>query len=149
MERKQFLEKLGIGMALVCTGCAISSCGSTPKSEDPQPSSGNGNGQTPGTAILSADLNSEIMNVGTFKTGSGIILVRLAQGNSANSFTAVQLACTHQGVSVAYNNTQGRFICPAHGSEFDRSGAVLKGPAALALKEYTVTVSGSQLTVSA
>jgi len=147
MERKAFLEKLGIGMALICAGCSIASCGSTPKSEDPQPQGGNGG--TPGNTILSADLNSEITQIGTFKIAGGVIVVRLSQGNTSSAFTAVQLACTHQGVSVAYNNTQGKFVCPAHGSEFDKSGAVLKGPAATALKEYKVNINANTLAVTA
>jgi cytochrome b6-f complex iron-sulfur subunit len=149
MERKDFLEKLGVGLALICTGCGIASCGSTPKSEDPQPGNGNGDGGTPGNSLFTANLDTEIREIGTFKIAGGVILVRLAQGNAAGAFTAVQLACTHQGVSVTYNNAQRKFLCPAHGSEFDRTGAVLKGPAATALKEYNVSVNGSLLTVSA
>jgi cytochrome b6-f complex iron-sulfur subunit len=146
MERKEFLEKFGVGMALICAGCGVASCGSTPKSEDPRPE--NGNGGTPSNPLFTANLDSEIKEIGTFKIAGGIILVRLAQGNNASAFTAVQLACTHQGVSVVYNNAQGKFICPAHGSEFDNSGAVIKGPAATALKEYNVAVSGNIVSVS-
>lgn len=148
MERKEFLSKLGIGMALACAGCGIASCGSSP-SDDPQPQPGAGTPPTPGTSLVTANLDSELRNIGEFKIGNGVILVRLSAANTAAAFTAVQIACTHQGTSVAYNNAQARFICPNHFSEFSSTGAVLKGPATGALRQYTVNVTGNSLTVTA
>lgn len=144
MERKEFLSKLGIGLAAVCVGCGVVACGSDPEDEaKPDPDTGGGDN------VLTANLDTELKNVGDSKMANGVILVRLAQPNEPSSFTAVQLACTHQGISVAYNNAQGKFICPAHASEFNTKGEVLRGPAATALKQYTVKVTGSNLAVSA
>ncbi len=148
MERKEFISKLGISLAAICAGCGIASCGSNPKAEDPTPAPGGGTGGN-GSALLSANLDSELKNVGEFKVSNGVILVRLATGNTANSFTAVQVACTHQGTPVNYNGSQGKFICPNHGSQFSTTGAVLVGPAATALKSYNVSTSGSSLNVTA
>lgn len=151
MERKKFLTQLGISLAAVCAGCNMASCGSKPKQDDPAPTDGNVTGNTGGdngTSLLNADLNNELKNAGEFKTGNGIILVRLSQGSTANAFTAVQVACTHQGVSIGWNAVQEKFICPAHGSQFDAHGAVLQGPAAIALKEYKVNIAGNKLTVT-
>jgi Rieske Fe-S protein len=89
------------------------------------------------------------MNVGSSKVVDGVILVRTAAGNTEASFTAVQVACTHQGTSINYNAGQGIFICPLHGSEFSKTGSVLVGPAALPLQEYNVMISGTTMTVSA
>ncbi len=152
MERKEFLSKLGISLAAVCAGCSMASCGSTPKQDDPTPSNGTGNtgaGSNNGTGLLSADLATELKNAGEFKVANGIILVRLTQGSTLSAFTAVQVACTHQGVSINWNSAQGKFICPAHGSQFNAQGAVLQGPATLALKEYQVNITGNNLTVTA
>ncbi|PWG79905.1 QcrA and Rieske domain-containing protein [Pararcticibacter amylolyticus] len=144
MERKEFLSKLGLGLAAVCTGCSMIACGSDPEEEaTPDPGSGGDK------ELLTANLDSELRNVGDSKMANGVILVRLAQTNVPASFTAVQLACTHQGFSVAYNNAQGKFICPAHGSEFNTTGGVVRGPATSALKHYTISVNGSALAVSA
>lgn len=147
MERDEFLSKLGIGILAVCAGCGIASCGS--KSSSPTPTSG-GSGPAKGSGnVFSVDLNSELTTVGSSKTASGVILVRTAAGNTASSFTAVQVACTHEGTSIGYNNGQGIFICPLHGSQFSKSGAVLLGPAAVALQQYTVSIQGTTLTVVA
>lgn len=152
MERKEFLAKFGITMAAVCAGCSLYSCGSDPK-DDPSPDNpGGGNNNPPpggGSGLLSANLDSELRNVGDFKSGGGVIVVRLAAGATAAAFTAVQIACTHQGTPVNYNAAQGKFICPNHGSQFATNGAVLAGPAATALQVYNVAISGSTLTVTA
>jgi cytochrome b6-f complex iron-sulfur subunit len=148
MERKEFLSTFGVGLAAICTGCSLASCGSTPKSEDPVPNQ-NGTGTTGGSSLFTTNLDAEIKNIGEFKVSNGIILVRLAQANVASSFTAVQIACTHQGTPVNYNNAQGVFICPNHGSKFSTTGGVLLGPAATALKQYVVKVTGNTLSVSA
>jgi Rieske Fe-S protein len=147
MERDEFLSKLGIGLLAVCAGCGIASCGS--KSDSPTPASG-GSGPAKGSGnVFSADLGSELTTIGASKTANGVILVRIAAGNVATSFTAVQVACTHEGTAIGYNNGQGIFICPLHGSQFSKTGSVLLGPAAIALQQYTVSITGTTLTVIA
>ena len=140
MERHEFLSKLGIGLVAACAGCSLISCGS--KNNDPTPPKNNSGN------LFTVDLSGQLANVGDSTVQQGVILVRLAAGNTADAFTAVQVACTHQGASIGYNVAQGIFICPRHGSEFSTTGAVVQGPASAALQEYTVTISGSTLTVS-
>ncbi|GJD12748.1 Cytochrome b6-f complex iron-sulfur subunit, chloroplastic [Galdieria sulphuraria] len=41
--------------------------------------------------------------------------------------------CTHLGCVVPWNAGQSKFICPCHGSQYDRSGKVVRGPAPLSL----------------
>ena len=146
MEREEFLSKLGIGVLAVCTGC-MSACSSN-KSSDPTPTPPTPGGGG-GTTLITADLNTELAALGASKTNNGVILARIATGNAATSFTAVQLACTHEGTSINYSAAQSRFICPLHGSQFSQTGSVLAGPAVIALKKYTVNVTGNTLTVTA
>jgi len=150
MERGEFLAKFGLGFAAVCTGCALASCG---KGGNPAPGGVDVGGATPPPAqgsgnVFTLDLSSQLTNIGDSKSMNGVILVRLAADNVASSFTAVQVACTHQGTAIGYNEGQHRFICPAHGSEFSNTGAVLVGPASSPLRQYTVSVDGNNLTVS-
>ncbi len=149
MERAEFLAKFGLGVAAVCTGCALASCGS--KSNDPAPTGGTGGTKPPagGSNLFTVDLSTQLLNEGDSIIKSGIILVRIASGNAAASFTAVQSACTHQGTTIGYDESQHRFVCPLHGSQFSNSGSVLLGPAASPLQQYTISVdSNSILTVS-
>lgn len=148
MEREEFISKLGMGVLLACTGCSLVSCGGS-KNSDPAPAKG-GTPPVPGSgAVFTTDLSSSLLNVGDSKILNGVILVRIATGNAASSFTAVQLACTHEGTAIGYNAGQGKFVCPNHGSEFNQSGQVLLGPAASALQKYTVSVTGTTATVTA
>jgi len=147
MERHEFLSKLGIGLVVACAGCSLVSCGS--KSSDPSvggapppPTKGTGR-------LFTVDLSSQLSNIGESVITDGVIVVRLAAGSEEDAFTAVQVSCTHRGTAIGYNAGQGIFICPAHGSEFSKTGAVVMGPASAALQQYKVDVDGTQLTVSA
>lgn len=52
---------------------------------------------------------------------------------------ALSPICTHLGCTV---DVQGSvLLCPCHGSMYDRSGQVLRGPAARALRQYDVVRS--------
>lgn len=55
------------------------------------------------------------------------------------SFAALSPICTHLGCTV---ETEGdRLVCPCHGSTYDRTGAVLRGPAEEPLTRYRTSVS--------
>lgn len=41
--------------------------------------------------------------------------------------------CTHLGCVVPWNANAGKFICPCHGSQYDSTGKVVRGPAPLSL----------------
>jgi Rieske Fe-S protein len=48
----------------------------------------------------------------------------------------LSLVCTHLGCTL--NVTPVGLVCPCHGSCFDRSGQVLKGPAISPLEKFKV-----------
>jgi len=41
--------------------------------------------------------------------------------------------CTHLGCVVPWNAGQNKYICPCHGSQYDSTGKVVRGPAPLSL----------------
>ncbi len=41
--------------------------------------------------------------------------------------------CTHLGCVVPWNKAENKFICPCHGSQYDSTGKVVRGPAPLSL----------------
>lgn len=52
-------------------------------------------------------------------------------------FAALSPICTHLGCTV---EVQGTFlVCPCHGSTYERSGRVIRGPAERPLRRYDVT----------
>ncbi len=56
-----------------------------------------------------------------------------------NSFRAASAVCTHLGCTV--NLAGDGFHCPCHGSVFDKSGAVVSGPAPSSLAWFGLTLS--------
>lgn len=73
--------------------------------------------------------------------------VFLLARTSANSFTAVDAVCTHEGCTVT--NTDGdQYVCPCHGSRYTRSGQVVHGPAMASLRRYTTSFNDGVVTIA-
>jgi len=45
----------------------------------------------------------------------------------------VNAVCTHLGCVVPWNKAENKFMCPCHGSQYDKQGKVVRGPAPLSL----------------
>jgi cytochrome b6-f complex iron-sulfur subunit len=55
---------------------------------------------------------------------SGIYLIHSKEG-----FFALGAICTHLGCLTAWKQEQGIIACPCHGSQFNREGVKIAGPA--------------------
>lgn len=60
-------------------------------------------------------------------------------------FAAVSSICTHRGCTVDLGGPG--LACPCHGSQYDREGRVMRGPASRALTRYPVRTSGDELII--
>ena len=67
----------------------------------------------------------------------------LALGN--RRFAAVSPICTHLGCTVEIE--QARLVCPCHGSNYDREGRVLRGPAARPLTSYRAELTSDEVLI--
>ncbi len=130
ISRKDFLLSLGLGGASLMA--VLASC----KNADSVAPSG-----------VSVDISTTIKNVGDYTYSSGVIIARVSAGSTAASFVALSKACTHEGTAVTYQGN-GVFYCPNHGAQFSTTGSVTRGPASSSLSKYTVTITGSTLTIS-
>ena len=70
---------------------------------------------------------------------------RLALVRDSGGVYALSLVCTHLGCTVTVS--ADHLSCPCHGSEFDRQGKVLKGPADRPLQRLKVEERGGMLEV--
>ena len=63
-----------------------------------------------------------------------------------HTYSALWMRCSHQGTELqAFGD---KLHCPAHGSEFNQRGGVTNGPAADALRTFSVAVVDGQLQIS-
>lgn len=53
---------------------------------------------------------------------------------------AIYKVCTHLGCIYDWKPTENRFICPCHGSTFEKNGQYVRGPAPRNLDRFSVTV---------
>lgn len=142
MERRAFLGNLTGPVFVACAACmGACSKGGTTTSTSPGVN-------PPANANITVNLATSLLSVGSSVVQDGVIIARLAASNVPASFTAVQVACTHEGTSINFNSASNQFVCPNHGSTFSTSGAVVLGPAARALKQYNISITGDTLTVT-
>jgi cytochrome b6-f complex iron-sulfur subunit len=45
----------------------------------------------------------------------------------------INAVCTHLGCVVPWNKAENKYMCPCHGSQYDTTGKVIRGPAPLSL----------------
>ena len=66
--------------------------------------------------------------------------VKVWLSNSGGGLMALYKVCTHLGCLYGWNNQENKFICPCHGSQFEKDGEYITGPAPRALDRFVVQV---------
>jgi cytochrome b6-f complex iron-sulfur subunit len=102
---------------------------------------------TNGVIAITIDGNSPLAAVGGMAlvqaSGNALLVARTGQ----DSFTAHSATCTHQTCTITGFSSQ-LFVCPCHGSEFDTSGMVVRGPAVAPLRAYSTQFASGTLTIT-
>jgi Rieske Fe-S protein len=78
------------------------------------------------------------------ENNAGLFLISRA---SDTTFSVVDGNCTHEGCSIT-GAAGTEYVCPCHGSRYNRSGQVLAGPARSSLRQYGTTFANDVLTIS-
>ena len=85
--------------------------------------------------------SAELMHFSTVPPGVSLHPVeRLVMVRDSNGIGAFSLLCTHQTCLLTQENSGGGFFCPCHGSQFDKIGRVIAGPAAKDLPWYELSL---------
>jgi menaquinol-cytochrome c reductase iron-sulfur subunit len=66
---------------------------------------------------------------------------------SAGSFTAFSVSCTHLGCPVRWRPDAQLFMCPCHGGVYYKDGEVAAGPPPKPLPRYTTRVMDGQVEI--
>lgn len=150
MERKDFIEKVGLSAASVLIFGCMQSCS---KSDSPAPSQPSGSNNNNPTKPIDFTINITTSPFTSLNTAGGFYVDKtnniIIARTLANEFIAVSSICTHQQVTVDFEASNNRFQCSAHGSVFSTTGSVLNGPAGAPLKQYKTERTGNSLRVFA
>ncbi|MEY3156607.1 MAG: hypothetical protein RL057_603 [Actinomycetota bacterium] len=80
-----------------------------------------------------------------FTDGAGQEIALVRTGKAANAYRALNLSCTHEGVTV--RRSGAKWVCPEHRAEFAIAGDVKSGPARSNLVSIPVKVTKTKVTV--
>ncbi len=86
-------------------------------------------------------------NVGGAVLVESVAGVYLLARTSDSAFSAIEAVCTHEGCTITGADASV-YVCPCHGSRYDRSGHVLAGPAKASLRQYANTFAGDVVTIA-
>ncbi len=148
LGRRQFMNLLTFG---TITGTALGALYPIVKYFIPPSSGGGGGGVTAKDAlgndiVVSEFLSSHVAGDRTLAQGlKGDPTYIVVQDDHTLSNYGINAVCTHLGCVVPWNNGEGRFICPCHGSQYDNTGKVVRGPAPLSLALVHANVADDKL----
>ena len=92
--------------------------------------------------------NTALRKVGgvvQFQDGNGRSLALVRTSNAVNGFKALNLSCTHEGVTVGLSG--GKWVCPEHRAEFALDGKVQAKPAKSDLGTVAIKATRTKVTV--
>jgi len=136
MGRRQFMNLLTFGTV---TGVALGALYPVINYFIP-PASGGASGGTTAKDVLGNDVSiSKLLS--THAVGDRVLAQGLKgdptymviENKEAIGDYGINAVCTHLGCVVPWNAAENKFKCPCHGSQYDNTGKVVRGPAPLSL----------------
>ncbi|MFD1094851.1 QcrA and Rieske domain-containing protein [Salegentibacter chungangensis] len=148
MKRKQFIKSVGQGVIIACAGGCLTQC----SSGDDGGGGGGTNNPPPSGTNVSVSLSS-IPNVGDQTTKSGVLFIRITEGDSTSAFIATEALCPHQGGQLVWLEDDEIIECQLHFSQYEPDGDVIRGPQNAAgntreLKVYSTSISSGNITAT-
>lgn len=66
--------------------------------------------------------------------------VKLWMSNTPEGAIAIYKVCTHLGCLYNWSDQSNRFVCPCHGSQFEKDGQYIAGPAPRSLDRFHMSI---------
>jgi cytochrome b6-f complex iron-sulfur subunit len=108
-------------------------------------------------AVVAGRFSGSIVQVDVAGTAlaaaGGAVLVQSVAGvfllarTDDTTYSAIDAICSHESCTVTGADGNA-YVCPCHGSRYDRSGRVLQGPATAALRRFSTSVSSGVVTIT-
>ena len=140
------------GACQVASGATLatffSACGGSPTSP-----SGMGamlgvlSGRFTGSSVQVNVAGSALADVGGAALVESTAGVFLLARTSASAFSALDAVCTHESCTIT-GADGAAYVCPCHGSRYNRSGQVLAGPARASLRQFATSFTDGVVTIS-
>jgi cytochrome b6-f complex iron-sulfur subunit len=148
VSRRQFCAGACQLASCATVATLVSSCGGSPTAPSDSVSAlGKLAGQFAGSRVQVNVSGSALANVGGAALVESVAGVFLVARTSANTFTALEGVCTHEGCTVT-GAAGDVYVCPCHGSRYTRTGQVVQGPARSALRQYGTSFASDVLTIT-
>jgi cytochrome b6-f complex iron-sulfur subunit len=141
MKRRDLINWVGLGMLASSLPVAIAACrssdtASTSEGESAPTAEIDSTPREDGFAAIATVAELDEKGSISKQNFLGEQLVVIRTPTAPNSIVAVNSLCTHQGCTVAWDDSDGVFACPCHGSQFSSDGSVVSGPAAAPLGTF-------------
>ena len=135
MNRKEFIGKLGIGAAFVLTSTCLGSC--TRDSADPIK-------DLDFLIDLTKDQFLKLNNFGSYIIENQVVIAR----SNTGEYLAATLICSHEQLSqITYSDSDGAWLCTAHGALFSEVGEGLNANGSKGLQIFNTELNGDLLRV--
>lgn len=105
------------------------------------------------TLTLNIDDYDELKETGGFKVIKEVSIGEITDSiiivkKSNTEFLVYSSVCRHKRCNVKYKKDRDVFVCPCHGSTYDISGKVIKGPSKGDIPKYKVKLNNNKLEIS-
>ncbi|MCH9056208.1 cytochrome b6-f complex iron-sulfur subunit [Parathermosynechococcus lividus] len=144
MGRRQFMNLLTFG---TITGTALGALYPVVKYFIPPSSGGTGGGVVAKDALGNDIKVSDYLSkhiAGDRSLAQGIkgdpTYIIITEDHQIANY-GLNAVCTHLGCVVPWNVSENKFICPCHGSQYDSTGKVVRGPAPLSLALVNTSIT--------
>lgn len=135
MDRKDFLNKIGLGAAFALTATCLGSC----SKESTTPS-----GPVDFTLNLNDPANAALANNGGYVIQNAVVVAKTSTG----SYVAATVICSHEGQQqITFRGANNQWYCTAHGATYDVNGAGLNSNGSRGLTIYKTQLTGTSLRV--
>lgn len=96
-------------------------------------------------------VNVDVAGTALNEVGGAVLVesiagVFLLARTAAGTYSAIDAVCSHQSCTVT-GADEAAYVCPCHGSRYDRNGRVLNGPATAALRQFPTTFASGVVTI--